>query len=414
MNIKMTLDGEFAKALPLLEKIQNAGFEAYFVGGSVRDRILGLDVNDVDIATSAQPLEIKNIFKRTVDVGIEHGTIMVLVGDDSYEITTFRTESTYQDFRRPDSVTFVRSLKEDLKRRDFTMNAIALDSEGNIMDPFDGMADIDKSLIRAVGEPHERFNEDALRMMRAVRFSAQLDFQIESETLLSIRDNAPLLKKIAIERIQIEFEKLLIGKWHTIGLAAMIKTELYKYCPGLADKHEAIMSMIDDELPFENARQAWAFLLYQIDQSKKTSTFKPRSFLKGWKLSNQMINDALTIFHALKKRLDTGKIDPWVAFEIGQDFAYDVEYLLEHLGLKAQYETLMSVYNGLQITDKKDLKVTGHDLMTLTTEKPGKWMSVALDDALKAVVYKELNNDKNDIIEWIQEKKLIPGFNENS
>ena len=127
-----------------------------------------------------------------------------------------------------------------------------------------------------------------------------------------------------------------------------------------------------------------------------------------------MINDALTIFHALKKRLDTGKIDPWVAFEIGQDFAYDVEYLLEHLGLKAQYETLMSVYNGLQITDKKDLKVTGHDLMTLTTEKPGKWMSVALDDALKAVVYKELNNDKNDIIEWIQEKKLIPGFNENS
>lgn len=100
MNIKMTLDGEFAKALPLLEKIQNAGFEAYFVGGSVRDRILGLDVNDVDIATSAQPLEIKNIFKRTVDVGIEHGTIMVLVGDDSYEITTFRTESTYQDFRR--------------------------------------------------------------------------------------------------------------------------------------------------------------------------------------------------------------------------------------------------------------------------------------------------------------------------
>lgn len=212
MNRKMTLDGEFKKALPVLNKLIDAGYEAYFVGGSVRDRILDLDVNDVDIATSAQPLEIKKIFKRTVDVGIEHGTIMVLVGDESYEITTFRTESTYRDFRRPDSVTFVRSLEEDLKRRDFTMNAIALDNKGNIMDPFHGMADIDKGIIRAVGNPHERFKEDALRMMRAVRFSAQLDFQIESETMVSIRENAPLLEKIAVERIQIEFEKLLIGQ----------------------------------------------------------------------------------------------------------------------------------------------------------------------------------------------------------
>ena len=413
MNKKMTLDGEFTKALPVLNKIIDAGYEAYFVGGSVRDRILELDVYDVDIATSAQPFEIKKIFKRTVDVGIEHGTIMVLVGDDSYEITTFRTESTYKDFRRPDSVTFVRSLEEDLKRRDFTMNAIALDNNGNIMDPFNGMADIDKGIIRAVGNPHERFKEDALRMMRAVRFSAQLDFQIESETMVSIRENAPLLEKIAVERIQIEFEKLLIGQWHTIGLAAMLKTQLFLYCPTLADEEAALMALINDELPFETARQAWAFLIYQIDATT-TNQFNARTFLKGWKLSNQMIDDAVTIFTSLKIRLQTNIINPWIVFNIGRDLAYEVEYLVEHVGQAANYASLFDIYDALPIKDKKDLSVTGHDLMTLTPSQPGKWMSVALEEVLQAVIYEELENDKEQIIKWVQAKKLIPGMEENN
>lgn len=408
----MTLDGEFTKALPVLNKIIDAGYEAYFVGGSVRDRILGLNVNDVDIATSAQPLEIKKIFKRTVDVGIEHGTIMVLIDDDSYEITTFRTESTYKDFRRPDSVTFVRSLEEDLKRRDFTMNAIALDSKGNIMDPFHGMADIDKGIIRAVGQPHERFKEDALRMMRAVRFSAQLDFQIEAETMLSIRENAPLLEKIAVERIQIEFEKLLIGQWHTIGLAAMLKTDLYLYCPGLADKKDALMALINDEEPFQTARQAWAYLIFQIDATTQ-SDFKPRSFLKSWKLSNQIIDDAVTLFMSLKSRLQSNKIDPWIVFNIGRNLAYEVEHLVEHVDQTAEYEALFDIYNALPIKDKKDLSITGHDLMTLTSNRPGKWMSVALDKVLQAVIYEELENDKEKIIKWVKAKNLIPGLEEN-
>lgn len=412
MNKKMTLDGEFTKALPVLNKIIDAGYEAYFVGGSVRDRILGLNVNDVDIATSAQPLEIKKIFKRTVDVGIEHGTIMVLIDDDSYEITTFRTESTYKDFRRPDSVTFVRSLEEDLKRRDFTMNAIALDSKGNIMDPFHGMADIDKGIIRAVGQPHERFKEDALRMMRAVRFSAQLDFQIEAETMLSIRENAPLLEKIAVERIQIEFEKLLIGQWHTIGLAAMLKTDLYLYCPGLADKKDALMALINDEEPFQTARQAWAYLIFQIDATTQ-SDFKPRSFLKSWKLSNQIIDDAVTLFMSLKSRLQSNKIDPWIVFNIGRNLAYEVEHLVEHVDQTAEYEALFDIYNALPIKDKKDLSITGHDLMTLTSNRPGKWMSVALDKVLQAVIYEELENDKEKIIKWVKAKNLIPGLEEN-
>ena len=173
---------EFTVALPLLQQIRAAGFEAYFVGGSVRDTILGLPIHDVDIATSAYPAEIKAIFERTVDTGIEHGTVMVLDHGEGYEITTFRTESGYQDFRRPDKVEFVRSLKEDLKRRDLTINALALAPDGTVIDMFSGLDDLKNKTIRAVGDPTERFFEDALRMMRTVRFASQLDLKVFSKS----------------------------------------------------------------------------------------------------------------------------------------------------------------------------------------------------------------------------------------
>jgi tRNA nucleotidyltransferase (CCA-adding enzyme) len=412
MTKKLNIDGVFKKALPVLEQIVDAGFEAYFVGGSVRDQLLNLEVDDVDIATSAQPQEIKQIFKRTVDVGIDHGTVMVLIGDDSYEITTFRTESTYKDFRHPDSVTFVRSLTEDLKRRDFTMNAIAMDLEGNIIDPFNGINDMNKKVIQAVGNPHERFKEDALRMMRGVRFAAQLDFEIEGETLISMKDNAPLLKNIAVERIQVEFEKLLTGQWHTIGLAAMIKTDLYLYCPALANKRDALMDLIADELPFENTRQAWAFFLYTIDKQAPSGTFQPRQFLKAWKLSNQMISESTTIYRALKTRVENGALDAWDIFQLGKVFASEVEYLVEHLELTPQYIETLDTYEALPIKDKDELALTGHDLMQETPVKPGQWMGEAIRTALEAVVYAKIPNDKSAIIAWLNENQKIPALNE--
>ncbi len=152
--MKLTiLPEEFRQALPVMEQIETAGYEAYFVGGSVRDVLLGHPIHDVDIATSAFPAEIKEIFPRTVDVGIEHGTVLVLTEDSQYEITTFRTESTYQDFRRPDQVSFVRSLEEDLKRRDFTINAFAVQDDGNVIDLFEGLADLANKTLRAVATP---------------------------------------------------------------------------------------------------------------------------------------------------------------------------------------------------------------------------------------------------------------------
>ena len=156
-----------------------------------------------------------------MDVGIEHGTVMVLMEDESYEVTTFRTESTYQDFRRPDSVTFVRSLKEDLKRRDLTINAFAMDGTGEIKDFFGGEQVFNNKVIRAVGKAEERFHEDALRMMRAVRFAAQLGFHLEADTFYAIVVNAHLLKNIAVERIRIEFVKMAMGKHLMEGMTGL-------------------------------------------------------------------------------------------------------------------------------------------------------------------------------------------------
>src|SRR5690625_184920 len=413
MENKLTIDGEFKRAVPILDKIIEAGFEAYFVGGSVRDRLLNLEVNDVDIATSAHPYEIKQIFNRTVDVGIEHGTVLVLYNDDSYEITTFRTESTYKDFRRPDSVTFVRSLREDLKRRDFTMNAIAVDINGYVFDPYEGIKDLKAGIIRAVGNPHERFQEDALRMMRAVRFAAQLDFEIEKETQNSIKDNAVLLQNIAVERIQIEFEKLLISQWRSKGLQAMIQSQLYMYCPDLANKKAALVSLISDNISFKNAESAWAFLLYKIDEYYPGTDFKPVRFLKKWKLSNKMIQDALTLFDGLKFRIKNEEINAWEIFNLGKESALEVEELMKHLGAETKHEEVLSVYNRLSIHKKDELDISGHDLMQRTSEKPGKWMSEAIEASLKAVVYNEINNEKEAIIQWLDKENKIPYQNDD-
>lgn len=238
------LPTEFEAAAPILERINAAGYEAYFVGGSVRDTILGLPIHDVDIATSAYPAEIKAIFKKTVDTGIEHGTVMVIEHGEGYEITTFRTESTYQDFRRPDHVEFVRSLKEDLKRRDLTINALAMDTNGQIVDLFDGLADLEQQIIRAVGDPNERYYEDALRMMRTVRFASQLDFEIEEKTQQAIQENAYLLEKISVERIHVEWIKLLLGKAVKKGLASFLATDLANYCPGFQDQQTKLQQLL--------------------------------------------------------------------------------------------------------------------------------------------------------------------------
>ncbi len=216
----------------IIDELSRNGFEAYAVGGCVRDSLLNREPGDWDITTDAKPLETKSLFRRTVDTGIKHGTVTVLLGGSSYEVTTYRLDGLYEDSRHPVEVTFTGSLKEDLKRRDFTINAMAYNDEAGLIDEFGGLSDLEGKLIRAVGAPLERFGEDALRIMRAVRFAAQLDFEIEKETFKAISEVAESLRNISAERIRTELVKLLCSKHpeklldlHESGITGVILKE---------------------------------------------------------------------------------------------------------------------------------------------------------------------------------------------
>lgn len=200
------------KVNSIINELRKNGFEAYAVGGCVRDMVLGREPEDWDITTSATPPEVKRIFRRTVDTGIQHGTVTVLLDKDHYEVTTYRLDGVYEDNRHPKEVSFTASLSEDLRRRDFTINAMAFNETEGFVDLFGGLEDIEKGVIRCVGSATERFDEDALRILRAVRFSAQLGFCIEAETMSALKEKVAYLNNISAERIRVELTKLLLSE----------------------------------------------------------------------------------------------------------------------------------------------------------------------------------------------------------
>ena len=222
-------------ATEIIETLNSHGYEAYIVGGCVRDSILKREPMDWDITTSARPDEVKKLFRRTVDTGIEHGTVTVLSKGDGYEVTTYRTDGKYDDHRHPKEVEFAPTLDEDLKRRDFTINAMAYNPAEGLIDLYDGQKDLKSRIVRCVGNPYERFEEDALRMLRGVRFAGQLEFDIESETKNAIADKADTLKFVSAERIRVELVKLLISNGadrlrlaYTTGLTKVFLPEFDK------------------------------------------------------------------------------------------------------------------------------------------------------------------------------------------
>ncbi len=217
----------------IIKTLKNAGFEAYAVGGCVRDLMLKRRPNDWDITTNALPTDVKSLFRRTFDTGIKHGTVTVMLGKDHFEVTTYRIDGIYEDGRHPKNVTFTRDLTEDLKRRDFTINALAYNEEDGIRDEFDGLNDLKKGIIRAVGNPADRFTEDALRILRAFRFAAQLGFEIERETLEAAKELKENLKNVSAERIREEFTKLIcsphpefLRQLYEAGITSLILPEL--------------------------------------------------------------------------------------------------------------------------------------------------------------------------------------------
>ncbi len=389
----------FLSAIPLLTKIEDAGFEAFFVGGSVRDCLLGKEISDVDIATSATPEEMKAIFPKTIDVGIEHGTIIVLFNGVPYEVTTFRSEAEYVDFRKPKEVQFIRSLEADLERRDFTMNAIAMDKEGRFIDPFDGRKAINDKVIKTVGKAEERFSEDALRMMRALRFYSQLGFTIETDTYHALRSFAHLLEKISVERKLAEFEKLLIGKNRMNALGMLANTELHKYLPGLSQLQiyfGKIAQLDCSELQLE---EMWGIILKQTDIKQEETT----AFLKAWKMPMKKIKYISSLLKWLDYRMENEWTDI-ALYHAGIQIAVSTEKIVNvllHHNAHKNSNLLIQTYERLPIKQRTSLQVTGNDLQAWFQKQPGPWIKETIDKIEAAVITKSVTNEKDLIREWL-------------
>ncbi|WP_019241997.1 MULTISPECIES: CCA tRNA nucleotidyltransferase [Bacillus] len=393
----------FEEALPLLKKIEQHGFEAVFVGGSVRDDILHRDIHDVDIATSATPEEIKAIFPKTINVGIQHGTVMVLEQGQSYEITTYRVESEYIDYRKPKEVRFIRSLKDDLQRRDFTMNAIAMNANGRIIDPFNGQKDIENGIIQTVGNPNDRFTEDALRMMRALRFVSQLSFTCSEQVIKALSDNKSLLENISVERITMEFEKLLKGSKVQLAIQLLIETGLFAYLPGCKEKLNQLKIISEYDLSkLKTLNEKWAMIM-----SILIDTDEVESFLRLWKLPIKQIRDIKSIVNVINRNQFTNKME---IFESGIECiisAIRVQCLLQHEIPENQIQKSKSIWSSLPIYNRSQLAISGTDLMQWTTKTKGPWIKEALQIIIEKVLNEEIANEKEAIHLEVQRCNLI-------
>lgn len=285
--------------LYILNTLNEGGHEAYIVGGCVRDTILNTHPKDWDITTSAPPQETKKLFSRTFDTGIQHGTITVVLNHTNYEITTYRVEGKYEDCRRPSSVAFTKNLREDLLRRDFTMNAIAYHPKEGYQDPFHGMEDIQTKTIRGVGDPPLRFQEDALRMLRCVRFAAQLGFSVEDETYKALCENTNLIQKISVERIHDEMDKLWLCEHYdrmpllwTSGLLTQIDPLL---ATRLAEREGTFVSQLQ-QTPKDSILR-WTMVLqdYTLQEAK--------AFLKKLKFDNDSLKQICILVENIKQDL---------------------------------------------------------------------------------------------------------------
>lgn len=370
----------FLLAMPVLKAIEQAGFEAYFVGGAVRDVLLGHHIHDIDIATSAYPEEVKALFDKTIDTGLQHGTVTVLYEGESYEITTFRTESGYQDFRRPDKVTFVQNLDEDLKRRDFTINALAMNTRGEVIDLFNGLDDLKHHVIRAVGDPEQRFHEDALRMLRAVRFMSQLKFTIEARTKQAILDHHQLLHKISIERIREEFVKMGLGPDSRAAFAVFIATKLVEACPDFAGQsdHLAVYPQLEYSPDIETS--FWTIIVLLL----KLPSDRILTFMRDWKNSNAMahaVNQVVNCFDVITDHTPSN-LELFRAGEVALINAIDVARIL---GEPVDAKVLVDRYTALPIKSQKELAIDGSYLVAHGM-RPGPGLGELLMQLTAAVI----------------------------
>ncbi|HAR5120407.1 TPA: CCA tRNA nucleotidyltransferase [Staphylococcus aureus] len=389
----------FEQARPILEQIQDNGFEAYYVGGSVRDYVMGRNIHDIDITTSATPDEIESIFSHTIPVGKEHGTINVVFNDENYEVTTFRAEEDYVDHRRPSGVTFVRDLYEDLQRRDFTMNAIAMDTAYKLYDYFDGQQDINNRIIRTVGIAEERFQEDALRMIRCLRFQSQLSFDIAMETFEAMRTQMADIKFLSIERIVIELTKLMRGINVEESFNHLKSLKAFNYMPYF---EQLDMNQINVTEPIDLE------LLIAIVSVKFDINYSS----KPLKLSNRQVKDInqyIQIMNALPSIITKEQLKMFV-YDYDTNLIKNVMVAADvlkandiqgHEPLIVNLQTIDETLHRLPMHNRKDMMVNGGVLMAHLNAKSGPWLKDVLRQIEIAIVTGKVSNEETEILKWV-------------
>lgn len=387
MHELFTLGGKILKTL------KASGFEGYFVGGCVRDYYMGRTVNDVDITTDALPDQIESLFPQTIDVGKEHGTVIVRISDVSFEVTTYRTEEGYSDFRRPDRVSFTNQLYTDLERRDFTMNAMAMDEEFKILDPYSGKTDIEDRIIRTVGCPQERFGEDALRMLRAVRFSSQLQFDVEIATQNAMTERARYLEHVAVERTVTELAKLYAGQDSIKAKHILVETGIIAHLPFFRCVHEpSFLKTRTASLTEEIALQIWLHEdLYETLNTLKLSNGTKYDINQLLKLADHAEHDDyLMLAYNFSDRILS---IAYSMMDANPFFSSPVK--LQNINAAREAK------ENLPIHSQKDIAIDGRQLMMYFNLQGGKWIRAIMDALEEEILYGNLRNNKNEIMKWM-------------
>lgn len=389
----------------IIGSLEEHGFEGFAVGGCVRDSLLKKTPKDWDITTDALPEDMKKIFKKTFDTGIAHGTVTVLMDGVGYELTTYRIDGNYSDGRHPDSVSFSKNLSEDLCRRDFTINAMAYSNKKGIVDLFDGRKDLQNGIIRAVGDAKKRFDEDALRMLRAVRFAAQLGFKIDDDTFAAIKEKAKLLSNVSKERIFVELNKSLNGDFAQ-NIKMVYTSGLYRYIgKEFAKLDENIYNFYPRKFP-NKKHMYWAAFLENIDNVEAV-----KKILFELKSDNATRNNTYLLVKELKNPLPSSDEDiRWSLHRIGADLFCDYIEILKsdkkNVDILDKIDTIENRYSLIlkenHAYEISMLDITGKDLMDLGISK-GPKIGEVLEFLLKKVIENPLNNEKSSLLRLAKE-----------
>ena len=430
MRIEMPYEAEW-----IIDNIRSHGYEAFIVGGCVRDAVLGRIPGDWDITTSAKPEQVKEIFGKTVDTGLKHGTVTIIKHGKGYEVTTYRIDGEYLDGRHPETVEFTPDLREDLKRRDFTINAMAYSHETGIVDEFEGMEDLKRRVIRCVGCAGDRFTEDALRILRAVRFAAQLDFVIEDETYKAIVKIAPNLTHVSKERIQVELTKLLLSDhpekiwmvaetgitdYVTSGFPEVFERELERENASATGRSEALgkCGCSTDGASREALKECWTGLAaLPADKSHRWAGFlrhmtpeQAVKILRGLKLDNDTIGNVKSMVMAFQTPLAVDKVQIRKLLSRVTEYQFLGAMQLKKLDGDETVSELLRLFEEIKeagdCVSLKQLAVNGGDLLQQGLEK-GKQIGDGLMYLLNLVLEEPELNKKDILLEKINQFKEI-------